>query len=982
MNVLNVKCVPAFSYAATALLATTALTSILATASPAGAVDVTISTNTNQTIFLDPLQSGPSTVTVQSGVTVNASPSSQAIVATTAPWTVTNSGTLNASANATGAVTLILGGTVNNTQTGSINNSIGLGVVVFGGANNVQNSGVISSVRSAVAVAEGFGTSTESGTVLNTSTGRLTSQDATGIIYQDLGTINITNAGIVEGGRQGVLMWSGTINNSGEIRSTNTTTFSEAVTVARGTATINNTGKISGSSFYQTGGFAGTGSIGIFVDPTATANITNSATGEITGTIVGVALSGSGSTITNSGKVSSTVSGGAITARGGNNTIFNNVGGVISASATPPPEYANINVAIVMNGANNALTNSGTIQGRVLLGRNGTVTNNTNARIEGNAAIFLSETQPLIDQSQGFSGTLVNAGTITGNAAATTLTNTGTVGGNLFGSTVINAGTVSGNISLTAGADTLTLRTGSNIVGGIDAGEGNDTLILEGSGTAANGFANFENLSMRGSQWTLTGNSMFNSVTVQSGVLNINGNVMGGPIALSAAGAGLSGIGNIGGAVTNTTGTITPGNAGAIGTLSIAGNYTHGATARLIIDANETGAGDRLRVGGQATLQGGTLQVAAVDGTWNTARTYTILEAQGGVSGTFGTLELNLDYLTPQLAYSANAVTLSLQRATAEIQQDIVKETSEQQVSTSVRKTTATVESRIDEVVTAAFPVITPEGEQQSSANYGGITSLSAGDGMGGWGAWATLTPTFVNQDLILPGQIAAQRVKGETWDMFAGVDKLIWDRAVIGGLIGFEASDYELQGNNGDSEAEGPMAALYAGVLLNDWLYASGQINHAWFDNSLTESAFGGAAVSGKFDSKRLTASVSMTARHEINRVKLSGKVGYSYTKETFDSYIASDSTPVNPSRTRLGRVTFGTEAAYRGDTLMPYVLASFERDVEVSGGPGEREGFVFGGGARLMAERYSLDLYGSKESGRQGESATSFGINFRLSF
>ncbi|MBL8642780.1 MAG: autotransporter domain-containing protein [Rhodospirillaceae bacterium] len=996
MKLLGLRARRALSRSVPILLATTALTS--AAVSSAWAVDVVISSSTSSTVNLDPLQSGPSTLTINSGVTVTAPTGNSAVIATTAPWTVTNSGTLNASTIGVSTLVLLSGGTVVNNAGGSINNTASLGVFISGGPGVVTNRGIINSVRSGVGIGEGMGGSTlVQGTVTNEAGGRITSIDASGIIYQDPGSLTVTNAGIIEGGRQGVLIWTGTINNNagGIIRGTNTSTFSDAISVFNGVATINNAGAITGSSFYAATGTgqgpAGLGSFGINVDPAGRAIINNAVGGQITATLPSIyirstATGTAGSSVTNSGLIQTTGAGTTIFFEGGSGVVTNNAGGTIASATAPPSQYAFLTGAIAMTGANGVVTNNGTIRGYVLLATGGTITNNTGARIEGTAAVYNSSTATVLTTNQGFSGTLTNAGTITGSAGAATLTNTGSISGNVLGSTIINAGAIGGNLSMTTGNDSLTLRTGSSIGGTIDAGTGTDTLFLEGSGTAANVFTGFENLTMRGTEWTLSGNSTFGTVTVQSGFLNVNGTLTGGPIALTAAGSGIRGAGRIENSVTNTAGIVTPGGSGTVGTLTVAGNYTHGSTARLIIDANEAGQGDRLTVTGTAQLQGGTLQIAAVDGAWSVARTYTVLSAAGGLTGQFGATELNLQYLTPTLAYSANAVTLSLSRATAEIQQDIVKETTEQQISTATRKTTATVESRIDEVVTAAFPMAQPNGDQQTSMlhapSYGGITSLAAGDDMGGWGAWATLAPTFVNQDLILPGQAAAQKVDGETWDMFAGVDKLVGERAVVGALTGFETSDYDIAGSNGERRAEGPMLAAYAGLVLTDWLYATAQLNHAWFDNKLTESSFNSAAVSGKFDSRRFTSSISMTGRHEVDRVKLSGKVGYSYTRETFDSYRASDGTAVNPDNTKLGRVTIGGEAAYRGETVMPYVLASFERDVDVNAGPGEREGFVLGGGARISAERYSLDIYGNTETGRSGESALSFGLNVRMAF
>ena len=67
------------------------------------------------------------------------------------------------------------------------------------------------------------------------------------------------------------------------------------------------------------------------------------------------------------------------------------------------------------------------------------------------------------------------------------------------------------------------------------------------------------------------------------------------------------------------------------------------------VEVNAAGQSDRINVGGTATINGGTVQVLAQSGTYARNTTYTILNATGGVSGTYSGVTSNFAFLTPSL---------------------------------------------------------------------------------------------------------------------------------------------------------------------------------------------------------------------------------------------------------------------------------------------------------------------------------------------
>lgn len=108
------------------------------------------------------------------------------------------------------------------------------------------------------------------------------------------------------------------------------------------------------------------------------------------------------------------------------------------------------------------------------------------------------------------------------------------------------------------------------------------------------------------------------------------------PVTIGANGT-LSGYGTVAGNITNNaSGTLFPGGTlGTIGTLAMTGTYTQSGTGKMIVEVSPLAA-SKLAVTGAANL-GGALQVVYDPGTY-AAKTYAIVTATGGVTGTFATV--------------------------------------------------------------------------------------------------------------------------------------------------------------------------------------------------------------------------------------------------------------------------------------------------------------------------------------------------------
>ncbi len=207
--------------------------------------------------------------------------------------------------------------------------------------------------------------------------------------------------------------------------------------------------------------------------------------------------------------------------------------------------------------------------------------------------------------------------------------------------TVINGGLISSTggvaLDLGGGADSLTLRSGSQFVGLVDGGAGRDALTLDdvGGGSFGNS-ANFEWLKVSAGRWTLDTQDFSEGGEVLAGAELVNLGRIGGTLGV-ASGATYAG----GGHVDNL-------------------NLAAGSTLAFAVAAD--GSHSPLLADGHVALDGARLDVRASAGTYPNTRHYQVIQAADGVSGRFASVTSNFAFLTPTLRYEADSVELDLTR--------------------------------------------------------------------------------------------------------------------------------------------------------------------------------------------------------------------------------------------------------------------------------------------------------------------------------
>jgi fibronectin-binding autotransporter adhesin len=417
-----------------------------------------------------------------------------------------------------------------------------------------------------------------------------------------------------------------------------------------GITSITNTGFALGTQFANASS-AGTMTISnnngantLFLDNSSAGNATivnngGAGSGLLAGTIFGgTSTAGTATIVTNSGGV--TLFGQSAT--GGQARFITNAGGIFDISQIAP-----------------AGTTAGSIEGAGIYNLGSkqlTVgSNNLSTTVSG----IISDNIPGITADTGGSLVKVGGGTLT------------LSGNNTYsGGTTVTGGLINFSALGNFGSGMITLNGG-----GLQWAAGNTTdissrLVLGASGAI---FDTGGNTVALGSALTGTGgitkqgdgilnltatNTYSGPTTVSGGTLAVNGSISSN-VTVGAAGT-LGGNGVITGSVVN-AGTLAPGN--SIGTLTVNGSFTQAAGSTYRVEANAAGQADRINVTGApgtATLQGGTVQVLAQAGSYGKSTTYTILNATGGVSGTYANVTSNFAFLTPSLAYDANNVFLTL----------------------------------------------------------------------------------------------------------------------------------------------------------------------------------------------------------------------------------------------------------------------------------------------------------------------------------
>jgi len=786
-----------------ALLGTTAL--VAAGQSSSVRADVTIAANTTNTV--SPLVAGDNVTITNTGsvtgtnvgIQVN-SPISAGIVQNSGAVTVSMTGILF---NGAGSATSI--GNTGLIDGGGIGININSGSTISGGITN--------------------GTTLGAGTIIGSSTGILVrTSDVNG---------GITNQGSITGGVQGLVVDNAAINNginnSGTLQGTGATGIGVAIgNTSSVTGGLTNSGliqgngsgngiNISGSTLTggianQTGGqvIAQSNAAIVIAASNVTGGVSNQ--GSITGSVA-LAVSGSASldTVDNGGLMSGTVNGiviigtvsggidnsGTISATG-SESILVQLGASVGGIRNNGTVSGGTNGITVTDGAqiSNGIDNRGRIEG-ASIGINVSNTSTVSGGIANSGEILTSFDSVIRVSGSQVNGSIYNqGGEIRGPGVGIFILNSTVTGGifnegNIVGVTgirinttsnvtggITNRGTITGfggtSIQLSPADNILTLGTGSNLNGAVQAGlDDGDVLNLIETGSEDDMLVGFERLNMNGEEWTLTsdltlveGPSLFGDANINSGILYMNGTLTA-PAGVSAIGGKLAGSGNI---VANVTvgsgGAIAPGN--SIGVLNITGDVALGPGSFFDVEV-EGSTADLLNVTGNVTIDPSSTVNVIPLGAGIDVVDQVIIDAGGTINANFQNIEPGGLIATTEL------------RGTSQI------------------------------ILNVVTPAAADIGNQAGVEDGFAFQEAMAAPGLGTFFVgperrfWAKGIHEFNERD----NSANFAGFDQEIWGTVIGMDGEVNDTLRLGGALGYTESDVDINLRTGDVDIQG----LYAGV-------------------------------------------------------------------------------------------------------------------------------------------------------------------------
>ena len=553
---------------------------------------------------------------------------------------ISNSGTISARAGIAVDASIFAGG-ITNSGTVSGESDVAITVVAVSTfAGSFNNSGTILSHRYGLIVSQvgQFGSSNGGGI---TNSGTISATDYVGVYVIEVSTFagGIGNSGTISAGGTGIEVWDGStfaggISNSGTISADYGVYVHEYTTFAGG---ISNSGTISadGYGIYVT-------YVTQFGSSSAGGGITNSGTISADGGIYVRAVSSFFGGISNSGTI--TAGGYGIYVTDVTQFGSSSAGGGITNSGTISAGTYGIYVDDVSTFAG-GISNAGTISA----GAYGIYVDDVSTFAGGisNAGTISAGAYGIyVDDVSTFAGGISNAGTISagelgifvvnGSTFAGGITNsgrivaqTGIVVGpevSTFLGAIVNSGAITGTggtaINVASGPAGMTI----DILGGAISGN------ILGAGTASGDTVNFA---------LGSGSFIYANTIAQVQTVNINSGTLFDSGSITAAGV-----------MVNSGGTLAPGLPNTTGTLSITGILTFNSGSGYEVMITNAGTNSSTTVTGDATINGGTVEVKPLEIGHYNATSYTLLTASGGV--TVNTPFAGPDFVGP-FAYTGSA---------------------------------------------------------------------------------------------------------------------------------------------------------------------------------------------------------------------------------------------------------------------------------------------------------------------------------------
>jgi autotransporter-associated beta strand protein len=345
------------------------------------------------------------------------------------------------------------------------------------------------------------------------------------------------------------------------------------------------------------------------------------------------------------------------------------------------------------------------------------------------------------------------------------------------------------------------------------------------------------------------------------------------PGSVNVSGFGiLAGYGTVEGPLFNDDGgTVAPGFDG-VGTLRVGGNYQQAALSSLLIEITPRNASS-LVVAGSANLDG-TLQLVYAPGIYVHGGKYTILSADGGVSGSFAQMDGSNPGSSASLNYLADSVELTVGPSQVGPTNDSVFAALNNVALVGADLSSAALFRRVDGLTC---------GWDAGSDVFAGDLASESGQRTGAWER-NTGYSYRANED----GAVAGYNALGG--GIAAGMDRR-WGGVLGGFSVGDSATDVNLtDGENGAMDAPG--VAVYGG-LVEGPLCLDASLGYAYdsFTASRPIPSLGQSASSG-FGGQEASGAIQAGLPLGVGDLILLPKAALSYAG-LFDSRFSENGSP-----------------------------------------------------------------------------------------
>jgi hypothetical protein len=334
-------------------------------------------------------------------------------------------------------------------------------------------------------------------------------------------------------------------------------------------------------------------------------------------------------------------------------------------------------------------------------------------------------------------------------------------------------------------------------------------------------------------------------------------------------------------------------------------------TSPVTYNANESRSGQLSTFTGTATQSGLSAPFSC-----------TINNSTGAISGNTGCAAYR-DVLLGLGPKGQEAQTQALSDARAVVNTEINRTQSQQLARTIGRRITATLANRPASRRAAAE---TGTSETAAVSAGGSTVGMSAGEGGMNIGVWATYSHNWLSNDW------EAAKSSGGLNTGVAGADFRVSDNAVVGMTVSYQAANIDTSYDDGRLDGGTYSFVPYGALSLMDGRLVLDALTGVGFGNTDVERNRSIAGIKGSYDSTRWLLGTNATYNYPVDKLTLSGKVGWLMAYEWADGYSESTGGNIGGSTSKLGEVSVGGRAAYNLDTFEPYVSLTYLYDAIMS--------------------------------------------------